>query len=169
MKTKKLITTVGMMPIIIGAVLYLYFSMTGGLESERIGMSAKSPVTEDTEVEYIEVPELEFKDYTASFEIYTNGTKRIFTQPMYHEQSPAVYIQAADPSQIIVAEENITWNDFFSTLPFSVTEECLVTGTGQEFCTGEDGTLTFYLNDREVDAVLDSVIEPYQTLSIRFE
>lgn len=52
-------------------------------------------------------------DFTASFEIYTNGTKRIFTQAMYHQQSPNVFIQATDPSIVYVKKAGTTWADFF--------------------------------------------------------
>lgn len=47
-------------------------------------------------------------DFTASFEIYTNGTKRIFTDPKYHQQSSEVYLTAEMPSTIYIKKEGIT-------------------------------------------------------------
>lgn len=157
------------MLLVIAAAFSIYFEMTGFLKPEYASDQNNAMDQASEDFERIQVPPLEFKNYTASFEIYTNGTKRVFTQPMYHEQSSAVYIQAADPSIIFIAEEDVTWNDFFSTLPFSVSHDCLVTGTGQSFCTGEGGILSFYLNDVLVDDVLGNVIEPYQKLVIKFE
>ena len=64
----------------------------------------------------------EQSDFTASFEIYTNGTKRIFTDVKYHNQSQNVFIQNSDPSTIYVKTAGTTWADFFETLPFSLSK-----------------------------------------------
>ncbi len=107
-------------------------------------------------------------DFTANFEIYTNGTKRIFTQAMYHRRSPDVYIESSDPSLIYVKSPRVTWGDFFATLPMSVTSDCLVTGTGQRFCTNERQKLKFILNGVEQE-VLDRAILEGDKLIIRYE
>jgi len=102
----------------------------------------------------------QFNEFTANFEIYTLGTKRIFNLPMYHNQSADVFIEANDPSLISVRREGVTWNDFFETLPFSLTKECLITGTKQTFCTDYNGTLRFILNGVEQANSLDmSILE----------
>ena len=105
-------------------------------------------------------------DYTASFEITTLGTKRIFTDPKYHNQNSDVYIQNPDPSVIFVKKGGVTWADFFNTLPFSLTETCLVTGTKQTFCNSETYKLRFYLNDQESSGVLSLEINPGDRLQV---
>ena len=62
-------------------------------------------------------------DFTASFEIYTNGTKRIFTDVKYHNQSQNVFIQNPDPSIIYGKSAGTKRTDFFKTLPFSLSKE----------------------------------------------
>lgn len=130
--------------------------------------SKTSPTSLNTE-EIVPEPAEEFEPYTASFEIYTNGTKRIFTQAMYHNQSEDVFIESSDPSIIKVNKENVTWSDFFETLPFSLTKECLVTGTKQTFCSNETGQLRFMLNGIEIKDALDIVIQPDDELIVRYE
>lgn len=112
---------------------------------------------------------LKLAAYTASFEIYTNGTKRIFTDKKYHKQSEEVFINLPDPSIINIAKQGITWGDFFKTLPMKLDEECLTTGTGQLFCTNSDKTLKFYLNSDNTPNALEKIIEPDSKLIVKYE
>jgi len=107
-------------------------------------------------------------DFTARFEIYTQGTKRVFTQPKYHNLSPDLYIEASDPHLIHVKKPNLMWDDFFKTLPFSLTKDCLVTGTKQTFCTSDTEKLRFFLNNQEVPEALDSIIKADDTLQVTY-
>lgn len=107
-------------------------------------------------------------NFTASFEIYTNGEKRIFTQAMYHNQSPDAYIENPDPSIIYVKKDGITWDNFFKTLPFSLTKDCLVTGTKQTFCSNETKKLRFLLNGLDNSDTLKTPIKPGDSLKITY-
>lgn len=98
-------------------------------------------------------------DYKASFAIFTNGTFRVFTAPMYHNLSEDVFIQADNPNVIRVKKAGTTWDDFFRTLPFKLTKACLTTGTGETFCSGENGQLKFYLNGEKTDNLLEQTIQ----------
>lgn len=102
----------------------------------------------------------EHVDYKASFAIFTNGTFRIFTDTRYHNLSPDVYLTADTPNIIYVKTAGITWDDFFKTLPMSLTKQCLITGTKQTFCTDQNGTLQFYLNGSKTDDFLSREIQP---------
>lgn len=106
---------------------------------------------------------------TAKFEITTNGTKRIFTASMYHRQSSEVYIENPDPSIIYVKKLGTTWDDFFKTLPFSLTKDCLVTGTKQTFCSNETKKLHFFLNKVETDNPLEREIKDNDVLKIMYQ
>lgn len=110
-------------------------------------------------------PTPEQTNFTARFEIYTNGTKRIFTDTKYHNLSPDVYITKNDPS-IIYVKKAVTWGDFFQTLPMSLTKECLTTGTGQLFCTNENQKLQFIINHKEDPDALDRLINQNDKLQV---
>ncbi len=104
----------------------------------------------------------------ASFAIFTHGTFRVFTAVMYHNLSKDVYIEAASPNIIKVKKEGITWNDFFSTLPFKLTDDCLTTGTKEIFCSNNVYALKFYLNGERKSQILDQVIQEGDTLLITY-
>jgi len=117
----------------------------------------------------VEAQEVTQTDFTARFEIYTNGTKRVFTSAMYHNQSQDAFIQNPDPSVIYIKKPGITWDEFFKTLPFSLDKNCLVTGTKQTFCFGQSQRLHFLLNGVEAPNALDLEIKPDDYLEVRFE
>lgn len=108
------------------------------------------------------------EEFTASFEIYTNGTKRVFTQTMYHNQSSDVFIESQDPSVIYVKKPSVTWDNFFKTLPFSLTKDCLITGTKQEFCNTKSKRLNFLLNGQNTPNALDLEIQSGDKLIITY-
>lgn len=138
------------------AALAVFFLLQQKQPSSKI--SLPTPTVENERV-----------NLTASFEVYTPGVKRIFTDPKYHNQSEDVYITAEDPGTIYVKKRGITWDDFFKTLPMKLTKECLTTGTGQQFCNGQGGSLKFFTNDQENPNALDEEIKEGDQLTVRFE
>lgn len=121
---------------------------------------------EQVDVQELTSKKTSFSPYTARFEIITNGTTRIFTNKMYHRQSPDVYIESPDPNTIQINAEDITWADFFETLPFTLDEDCLITGTNQTFCSNATNKLYFYINNQENPHVLREIIEPDSVLLV---
>lgn len=107
-------------------------------------------------------------DYKARFAIYTNGLKRTFSASMYHNLSPNVYIEASDPSIVHVKRLDITWTDFFLTLPLKLDKNCLTTGTKETFCTTPNATLKFYLNGVGNDNLLLEEIKDGDTALISY-
>lgn len=104
---------------------------------------------------------------TANFEIEANGIKRNFSRGMYMNLSKDVYIESPESSSVVhVKKEGVTWNDFFKTLPMSLTKDCLVTGTKEEFCSNETKKLKFFVNDLENPDALDEVIKQDDKLSV---
>lgn len=98
-------------------------------------------------------------DYQASFEIFTDGLTRNFSGPKYHNKSPDVLITAENPNIIYVKKGNITWGDFFNTLPMKLTNDCLTTGDGEVLCSNETKTLKFYINEKETPNFLNEKIK----------
>lgn len=87
---------------------------------------------------------------------------------MYHNLSSVVFIKADSPNIINIKEEAVTWDDFFKTLPFKLTADCLTTGTKETFCTGDSGSLKFYLNGNRVDNLLERIIQNKDRALITF-
>ncbi len=97
--------------------------------------------------------------YQAKFAVYTFGTFRIFSLPRYHNVSPDVYITADKPNTIQVKKRGTTWGDFFNSLPMGLTNECLITGTKDTLCSGTNGSLRFFVNDKEVSDFVNKEIK----------
>jgi hypothetical protein len=113
-------------------------------------------------------PVSENVDIKANFTIITGGITRSFKADKYHNQSSDVYISTDDPTAIHVKKKGITYNDFFKTLPMTLTKNCLITGDGEIFCDGKGGTLKFYLNDVETPDLLDKEIKAGDKTLIKF-
>lgn len=121
--------------------------------------SKKLPTQTNIENQIIPEPaQTQLVEIKASFAIFTSGTFRTFSAAMYHNQSEDAYLEASNPNVVIVKKTNTTWGDFFNTLPFTVTSDCLTTGTGQKFCSGSTGELKFYLNGQKVQNLLETEI-----------
>ena len=104
----------------------------------------------------------------ASFTIITGNITRSFKAEKYHNLSADVYIENSDPTIVHVKKSNITWGDFFNTLPMKLTSDCLVTGDGETLCDGKDGNLRFYLNDVETPDLLEKHIKEGDKILIKF-
>lgn len=148
---------------VLGFFLLLAVFGIGGyfLQSQKISDTPKETI----EPLSITSERIEIK---ASFNVYTNGTKRVFTDPRYHNLSSDVFIEAGNPNIVNVRKQGVIWNDFFKTLPMSLTKECLVTGTKQTFCSGESGTLKFYINEVEDRDALDKIINEGDRLIVEY-
>jgi hypothetical protein len=108
-------------------------------------------------------------EFTAKFEIYTLGTKRIFTDKKYHNLSEDVFITLPDPSLVYVKKDNLSWKDFFATLPMELTQDCITTGTKQNFCTNDKNKLRFLINKYEEPYALIKEIKPNDFLLVIYE
>ena len=87
---------------------------------------------------------------------------------MYHNLSENAYIESSNPNIVYVKKAGTTWNDFFSTLPFKLTSQCLTTGTKETFCTGNRGTLKFYINGEQSNNALNQEINNGDKLLVTF-
>lgn len=105
---------------------------------------------------------------SATFLIYTNNTKRIFTDSEYHGLSENVYISSEDPEKIIVKKIGTTWQDFFTTLPMKLSPTCLTTGTNQQFCTNQTSSLKFFINGRIDRDALSKTIQNRDKLLVSY-
>lgn len=148
---------VGLIILVLLAVFFILPQMTKPmLEQIKPPATTSSPTSEA------------FTPYTAQFLIFTKGQLRDFSAAMYLNQSSDVYLAGDNSTMINVHKASVTWDDFFKTLPFSVSADCLITGTGQKFCTSEQSSLKFYLNGTQITDALTQEIQPNDELLISF-
>lgn len=152
----------------IGAIIILIFLFGVILFSNMQTAPESSSSKNNTTTATTETSATPITDIKASFAIFTNGTFRIFTASMYHNLSQDAYIEASNPNIVLVKKAGTTWNDFFLTLPFKLTSECLTTGTNETFCTGNSGTLKFYVNGEQNNNALSQEIKAGDKLLVTF-
>jgi hypothetical protein len=150
-------------PLVLIILLIYFFPTTGKKTPKLIEQTKVADESQPTTT-----PEQEDVNYTASFEIRTNGIKRDFSAVMYHNLSQDVYIENPDPSIIHVKKTSITWAAFFETLPMRLHAKCLITGTNEQFCTEGNNVLRFLINDEENPEALDQVINEGDRLVVTF-
>lgn len=157
-----LIWIIGILVVLIAG--YLLLNLSTNLKNQQIPSKQSSGV----------FPQMPFSqdsknvDYNASFAIFTNGTFRVFTANMYHNLSENVFIQSDNPNIVHVKKSGVTWDTFFKTLPFKLTNNCLTTGTKETFCTNEKETLKFYLNGVKTDDLLSREIKENDQVLISY-
>lgn len=104
----------------------------------------------------------------AAFLLFTNETKRNFSASMYHERDSRAHLHASNPEIVHVHAPGVTWQGFFDSLPMKLTQDCLTTGTGQEFCSDSAVSLKFYLNERKAQDALSRKIKDGDKLLVSF-
>lgn len=82
--------------------------------------------------------------------------------------STEVYLEKDSPNTVFVKKKGATWDDFFKTLPMTLSKDCLVTGTKQSFCTDKQSSLKFYLNGARNDSLLEAEIKEGDRVLISF-
>jgi hypothetical protein len=110
-----------------------------------------------------------FKPFTADFKILIDGKNQPLAYQKYYKKSSDVFIESSNPSLVHVKKENITWGDFFKTLPLELTDYCLSLNQNHVYCNGKLGELSFYLNQIETPKALDLRMSPGDSLIIQYE
>lgn len=144
---KKITLSIVVLGII--GVIIIYFVNKLSNQNGRATLVTEGPTVSTSLRDTAEKTEIK-----AAFLIFTNGTKRDFSALMYHNLSRDAYLTSENPNIVTIAKDGITWQDFFETLPMEVRKDCLITGTKQTFCSGENGVLKFYLNGAKDDDML---------------
>lgn len=81
-----------------------------------------------------------------------------FTQPQYQVQSPFIHLENNNGHVIHRHSEHVTIGYLFDTLNLELSQDCFVFQEGKKFCTNDDYTLKFYINEKRVDDIRDYLI-----------
>lgn len=149
-------------------IVFILGSVIGFLLFRTLTKFDQQNTTKDSARESVPSLTEEVVYYRATFAIYTNNVFRVFTASMYHNRSADVFIDASDPNIVTIRKKGVTWDDFFKTLPFSLNDECLTTGTKETFCTNANASLDFYLNGVKTPDALDKKIQPEDKLLVTY-
>ncbi len=93
----------------------------------------------------------------ADVALYINGERYDFNQERFFsttdkELSENVHLH--EPFLVVhVHREGTTWREFFHSLGFELTDQCLTTPEGDQYCTSEAERLSFIVNGVRVDGL----------------
>ncbi len=78
-----------------------------------------------------------------------------FTQEQFQLQSPFIHLENDNGYVIHRHSEGITLENLFQTLNLGLTPDCFTFDDGRKFCTNDDYSLKFYINEKKVDDLRD--------------
>ena len=81
-----------------------------------------------------------------------------FSKERFQLRNAFVHLENNNGIVIHRHSQGITMGYFFDTLNLGLTPDCFTFDDGRKFCTNNDYTLKFYINERQVDDVRDYII-----------
>lgn len=94
----------------------------------------------------------------ADFALYIDGERYNFDQERFYstaEEKLSENVHLHRPWHVVVHvhRESTTWREFFDSLGFELTDECITLPEGERFCTSGTKQLSFILNGVKVDTL----------------
>ncbi len=94
----------------------------------------------------------------ASILVKIHGDRFDFSQERFQLQSAFIHLENNNGIVIHRHSQDITIGYFFETLNLGLSNDCFVFQDGKEFCSNDDYTLKFYINEKRVDDIRDYII-----------
>jgi len=85
------------------------------------------------------------------------GDKFDFSTSAYQIKSSWIHFEGGNGNIIHRHASGVTMGYLFETLGLTLTDECYIFKDGKEFCSNEDFSLKFYINNQQVDSILDYI------------
>lgn len=84
------------------------------------------------------------------------------------ELSPDVHLHDGNGEMIHLHWSGQTVASFFESISMTVTGDCLTTDSGQQYCTGEQGTLSLYADGVKVDTIGQYLLEDLDRILVSY-
>ncbi len=94
----------------------------------------------------------------ASISVKIFGDQFDFTKPEFQLQSSFIHLENSNGYVIHRHSDYVKLGYLFETLNLELTQDCFVFVDGKEFCSNDDYTLKFYINEKKVDDLRDYLI-----------
>ena len=94
----------------------------------------------------------------ASISIKIFGDRFNFTKPEFQLQSPFIHLENSNGYVIHRHSKDTAIGYLFETLNLRLTQDCFVIHDRKKFCSNDDYTLKFYINEKKVDNLRDYLI-----------
>ncbi len=94
----------------------------------------------------------------ASISMKIFGDEFDFTKPEFQLQSHFIHLENSNGYVIHRHSKDVTIGYLFDTLNLKLLSNCIAFHDGTKFCSNEDYTLKFYINEKKVDDLRDYLI-----------
>jgi len=78
-----------------------------------------------------------------------------FSGPAYQIKSPWIHFEGRDGSTIHKHATGVTLGFLFDSMRLGLDDQCYVFADGKSYCTNEDYTLKFFINEEQVSDIVD--------------
>ena len=130
----------------------IWIVLVGLLSSITLGVLLEEPKTDDSTFVYGSAHE------HASISVKIFGDEFDFTKPEFQLQSSFIHLENYDGYVIHRHAKGVTIGYLFETLNFGLLSDCIIFPDGRKFCSDEDYTLKFYINEKKVDDLRNYII-----------
>jgi hypothetical protein len=145
------IAVLSVIAVIVGYSVYLFLTMTetspGGPENAGAMGSAH--------------------DHTGIL-VKIFGDTFSFDGPAFQIKSPWIHFEGRDGSTIHKHATGVTLGFLFDSLRIGLDDQCYVFPDGKSYCTNEDYTLKFFINEEQVSDIVDYEIDEGDKILIIF-
>jgi len=104
----------------------------------------------------------------ASMLVRIFGDKFDFSATTYQIKSSWIHFEESDGNTIHRHSSGVTLGYLFETLGIGIDENCYIFSDGREFCTNEDYSLKYYINNETVNNINDYVIQDDDRILISY-
>ena len=91
-----------------------------------------------------------------------------FSAPAYQIKSSWIHFEGRDGSTIHKHATGVTLGYLFGTLGLGLDDQCFIFQDGRQFCTNEDYSLKFYINDQKVNDIREYEIQEDDRILISY-
>jgi hypothetical protein len=91
-----------------------------------------------------------------------------FSGPAYQIKSPWIHFEGRDGSTIHKHATGVTLGFLFDSMRLGLDDQCYVFADGKSYCTNEDYTLKFFINEEQVSDIVDYEIDEGDKVLIIF-
>lgn len=134
--------------VIVGGILFFFINNTGHqIHGHDHWNNSTHPIDYADNADEVHVH--------SDFVLFLNGEKVDLSDDKYQSQASQIlhtHIHLHDNNDEVIHrhDHDITLGDFFNSLDFTLTNECITDDTDTEFCTNETDELMVFVNDKRI-------------------
>lgn len=76
-----------------------------------------------------------------------------FSSPAYQAKTPWIHFEGGDGTTVHKHATGVTLGYLFNSMKLQVDDKCFIFQDGRQYCTNEDNSLRFFINDKEVNDI----------------